>query len=99
MTLTVRLNSELGKQFAVAVCREGKTKSEVVTQLLTQLLTQYVAAREPKSAYQVAVEIGLIDNPVVGTPPDLARNHRKYIVAALKAKHKRGCACLSMPGR
>ena len=85
MTLTVRLNPELEKQFAVAVRREGKTKSAV----MTQLLTQYVAAREPKSAYQVAVEIGLIDNPVVGTPPDLARNHRKYVVAALKAKHKR----------
>ena len=85
MTLTVRLNPELEKQFAVAVRCEGKTKSEVVT----QLLTQYVAAHEPKSAYQVAVEIGLIDNPVVGTPPDLARNHRKYVVAALKAKHKR----------
>ena len=85
MTLTVRLNPELEKQFAVAVRREGKTKSAV----MTQLLTQYVVEREPKSAYQVAVEIGLIDNPVVGTPPDLARNHRKYVVAALKAKHKR----------
>ena len=85
MTLTVRLNPELEKQFAVAVRREGKTKSAV----MTQLLTQYVVEREPKSAYQVAVEIGLIDNPVEGTPPDLARNHRKYVVAALKAKHKR----------
>lgn len=81
MTLTVRLNPELEKQFTAAVRRERSTKSEVVT----QLLTQYLVAREPKSAYEIAQEIGIVGS-VSGTPPDLARNSRQYLQAALKAK-------------
>ncbi len=85
MTLTVRLNPELEKRFDSTVRRQRRTKSEVVT----QLLTQYVEAREPKSAYEVALEIGVFDAPVENTPPDLARNHKKYLLAALKKKHQR----------
>lgn len=84
MTLTVRLNPDLEKQFSETVRRERSTKSAVVT----QLLTQYVVAREPKSAYDLAQEIGIIGS-VSGTPPDLARNSRKYLQAALKAKVRR----------
>ena len=84
MTLTVRLNPDLEKQFTETVRRERSTKSEVVT----QLLTQYVVAREPKSAYDLAQEIGIIGS-VSGTPPDLARNSRKYLQAALKARARR----------
>ena len=84
MTLTVRLNPDLEKQFTETVRRERSTKSEVVT----QLLTQYVLAREPKSAYDLAQEIGIIGS-VGGTPPDLARNSRKYLQAALKARARR----------
>lgn len=85
MTLTVRLNPDLEKQFNAAVRRERRSKSEVVT----QLLAQYVEARAPKSAYDIAVEVGAFDKPWEKTPPDLAANARKYLVAALKAKHKR----------
>ncbi len=85
MTLTVRLDPELEKRFNATVRRQRSTKSEVVT----QLLVNYVAAREPKSAYEVAVEVGAFDEPFEKTPPDLAANARKYLVAALKAKHKR----------
>ena len=85
MTLTVRLNPDLEKQFNAVVRRERRSKSEVVT----QLLSQYVEARAPKSAYDIAVEVGAFDKPWEKTPPDLAANARKYLVAALKAKHKR----------
>lgn len=85
MTLTVRLDTDLEKRFTSTVRRQRRSKSEVVT----ELLTQYLEAREPKSAYQVAQELGVFDQPVVETPPDLARNHKKYYLAALQKKHRR----------
>lgn len=84
MTLTVRLDPDLEKRFTAAVRRQKRTKSEVVT----QLLTRYVEAREPKSAYELAVEMGIVGS-VGDTPPDLATNSRKYLQAALRAKAKR----------
>ena len=84
MTLTVRLDPDLEKKFNAAVRRQRRTKSEVVT----QLLTRYVETREPKSAYEIAEELGIVGS-VHDTPPDLATNSRKYLQAALKAKHRR----------
>ena len=85
MTLTVRLDTALEQRFTATVRRQRRTKSEVVT----QLLTQYLEAREPKSVYQVALDLGVFDEPTVDTPPDLARNHKKYYLAALQKKHRR----------
>lgn len=85
MTLTVRLDPDLERRFSVAVQRQRRTKSEVVT----QLLVSYVEAREPKSAYEVAEEVGAFEGGPEHTPPDLARNAKKYLKAALKAKHNR----------
>ena len=85
MTLTVRLDPDLENRFNQLVREQRRTKSEVVT----ELLTNYVKAREPKSAYEVAVELGVFNLPATKAPRDLARNHKKYLAAALAAKHKR----------
>ena len=85
MTLSVRLDPELEKRFNEAVRRQRSTKTEVVT----QLLINYVEACEPKSAYEIAEEVGAFRVSFEKTSPDLATNARKYLVAALKAKHRR----------
>lgn len=61
-----------------------RAKSKVVA----QTLTEPVAARKARSAYEVALEVGVFDAPVEKTPSDLARNHKKLLTAALKAKHR-----------
>ncbi len=85
MTLTVRLDPDLENRFNQLVREQRRTKSEVVT----ELLTRYVNAREPKTAYEVALEVGVFDLPMTDAPRDLARNHKKYLAAALAAKHRR----------
>ena len=85
MTLTVRLDPLLEERFTSLVRRQRRSKSEVVS----ELLTRYVEAREPKSAYEVALDVGVFDAPAAPAPRDLARNHKKYLAAALAAKHKR----------
>lgn len=85
MTLTVRLDPVLENRFHQLVREQRRTKSEVVT----ELLTRYVEAHEPKSAYQVALELGVFDLPGTDAPRDLARNHKKALAAALAAKQKR----------
>ncbi len=59
MRLTVRLDPQLEDRFNQLVREERRTKSEVVT----ELLTRYVEARAPKSAYEVALEVGVFDLP------------------------------------
>ena len=85
MTLTVRLDPDLEARFNRIVREQRRTKSEVVI----ELLTRYVEACEPKSAYEVALEVGAFDLPATDAPRDLARNHKKYLAAALAAKHRR----------
>ena len=85
MKLTVRLDPKLEKRFNATVRQQRITKTEV----MTQLLVNYVAAREPQSAHEIAEEVGAFAEPFEKTPPDLAINVRNYLVAALKAKHKR----------
>lgn len=85
MTLTVRLDPDLEDRFNQIVREQRRSKSEVVT----ELLTNYVEAREPSTAYEVALELGVFDLPATKAPRDLARNHKKYLAAALAAKHKR----------
>ena len=85
MTLTVRLDPKLEDRFNQLVREQRRTKSEVVT----ELLTRYVEAREPRTAYEVALDVGVFDLPATDAPRDLARNHKKYLAAALAAKHRR----------
>ena len=85
MTLTVRLDPDLEDRFNQLVREQRRTKSEVVT----ELLTRYVEAREPRTAYEVALDVGVFDMPPTDAPRDLARDHKKYLAAALAAKHKR----------
>jgi metal-responsive CopG/Arc/MetJ family transcriptional regulator len=85
MTLTVRLDPDLEKRFNHLVREQGRTKSEVVI----ELLTRYVESRESKSAYEVALEVGVFDLPATESPRYTARNHKKHLAAALTAKHRR----------
>ena len=85
MTLTVRLDPDLEERFTQLVREQRRTKSEVVT----ELLTRYVEACAPKTAYEVALDIGVFDLPATDAPRDLARKHKKYLAAALAAKHRR----------
>ena len=85
MTLTVRLDPDLENRFNRIVREQRRTKSEVVT----ELLTRYVESGESKSAYEVALEVGAFDLLATDAPRDLARNHKKYLAAALAAKHRR----------
>ena len=61
-----------------------RAKSKVVT----HTLAEPVAARKATSAYEAALEVGVFDAPKEKTPSDLARNHEKHIIAALKTKHR-----------
>ena len=85
MTLTVRLDPELEDRFNDLVRKQRRTKSEVVS----ELLTRYVDERRPRSAYEVAVDLGVFEVPIEEMPTDLARNHKNYLAAALAAKHRR----------
>lgn len=85
MALIVRLDPILENRFRQLVREERRTMPEVVT----DLLTRYVEAHEPKSAYQVALKVGVFDLPGTDAPRALARNHKKALAAALAAKHRR----------
>lgn len=85
MTLTVRLDPVLENRFNQLVREQRRTKSEVVT----ELLTRYVEAHEPKSAYAVALEVGVFDLSATDASRNLARNHKKTLAAALAVKHRR----------
>ena len=85
MTLTVRLDPNLEDRFTQLVREQRRTKSEVVA----ELLRLYVEARAPKTAYELALDVGVFDLPAMAAPRDLARNHKKYLAAARTAKHRR----------
>lgn len=85
MTLTVRLDPALEEKFSEIVRAEKRTKSEVVT----DLLQRYVEAREARPAYEIALDAGVFELAAAKAPRDLARNHKGYLAAALKAKHRR----------
>ena len=74
MTLTVRLDPDLEREFE-ATCRiKRTTKSAVVT----DLIRGYVRAKAPaKSPYELAEEMGLIG--CVESAPAAGRDHSRYI--------------------
>lgn len=82
MTLTVKLPEELERDFEIHCKLRRLTKSEVVT----KLLAQYLALQAPrKTPHQIAKEVGLLEG--FDGPPDLAKNRKRYLKAALRAKY------------
>jgi hypothetical protein len=84
MTLTVKLPTDLEREFEIHCKLHRLTKSEVVT----KLLTQYLALQAPKKTpHQIAKEVGLLKG--FEGPPDLATNRKRYLREALRAKQSR----------
>ena len=74
MTLTVRLDPDLEREFA-AVCRlKRTTKSAVVTDLVRGYVQAKAAGRSP---FELAEEMGLVG--CVDTAPAAGRNHSRFI--------------------
>lgn len=84
MNLTIRLDQALERQFEAICKRQRKTKSEVVR----ALVRDYVAHHPQRSAYEVAVELGII-GCVKGGPRNLAQDAKQYVGKAIRAKHFR----------
>lgn len=82
MTLTVRLDPELEEALERHCKETGATKSRVITKVLRDHLDRQ---KRTKSAYEIADEMGVI-GCVKGGPTDMARNAKKYLRRALRAK-------------
>ena len=80
MTLTVRLNPDLEREFA-AMCRvKGATKSTVIT----ELIRSYVHAKAPTmSPFALAQAMGLAGCQV--SAPAAGRDHSRYLRAKLRS--------------
>lgn len=79
MTLTVRLDPELEREFAAACRIKRTTKSAAVT----ELIRGYVQAKSPtKSPFELAEEMGLIG--CVERAPAAAREHSRYLKEKLR---------------
>ncbi len=84
MTLTVRLDPALEREFAQA-CRLGRTsKSAVVTALIRAYLRDQAPA---KSAFELADEMGLVGCQECA--PAAARDHSRYLKARLRERRAR----------
>lgn len=84
MTLTVKLPTELEREFEIHCKRRRLTKSEVVT----KLLAQYLALEAPKKTpHQLAEELGLVGG--FSGPRDLSSNARRYLRKRLHEKRNR----------
>ena len=84
MTLTVRLDPDLEKQFENACRRQRATKSTVVT----DLVRAYVTRQHGPSSYEVAMKLGVVGSDATG-PRDAAAKAKKYLRRAIGAKHPR----------
>ena len=74
MTLTVRLDPELEREFAAACQLKRTTKSAVVT----ELIRNYVQAKAPvKSPFELAEEMGLVG--CIESAPAAGRDHSRFI--------------------
>lgn len=81
MTLTVRLNPDIEREFAAACRLQRTSKSAVVT----ELIRGYVHAKTPpKSPYALAEEMGLIGS--MAHAPTAARDHSQFLKAKLRGK-------------
>ncbi|MGH8727210.1 MAG: ribbon-helix-helix protein, CopG family [Burkholderiales bacterium] len=86
MTLTVRLDPELEKALQRHCEKTGATKSRVITKLLRDHLDRQ---KQTKSAYEIAEELGIIGCDKSPGPTDMARNAKRYLAEAIRAKHSR----------
>ncbi len=77
--ITVRLPKELNKALDAAARRSGRRRSEVIRLSLAAFLTPAPAGRV-QSIDRVRGLIGSLESEI----PDLAENHRKYILESLK---------------
>jgi hypothetical protein len=81
MTLTVRLDEELEREFA-AVCRLNRTAKSSVVQ---RLIRDYVRGEAPaKTPYELAVELGLVGS--VARAPAAGREHSRYLKEKVQGK-------------
>lgn len=84
MTLTVRLDPGLEKEFAAA-CRLKRTSKSAA---VTELIRAYVRAQSPaKSAFELAEEMGLVG--CVASAPAAGRDHSRYLKSKLRAGRAR----------
>ena len=76
MTLTVRLDPDVEREFAAA-CRLHRTSKSAV---VTELIRGYVSTKTPtKSPYALAEEMGLVG--CIESAPASAREHSRYLKA------------------
>ena len=84
MTLTVRLDPAIEREFA-ATCRLRRTTKSAV---VSELIRGYVNAKTPaKSAYELAEEMGLVG--CMEHAPAAGRDHSGFLKARLRSKAKR----------
>ena len=77
--ITVRLPKELNQALDAAARRSGRRRSEVIRLSLVAYLTPGPAGRG-QSIDRIRGLIGSLESEI----PDLAENHRKYILESLK---------------
>lgn len=81
MTLTVRLDPELEREFAAACKMKRASKSAVVT----ELIRSYVQSKTPaKSPFELAEAMGLVG--CVDSAPATGREHSRYLRDKLRSK-------------
>ena len=81
MTLTVRLDPEIEREFA-ATCRLGRTTKSAV---VSELIRDYVRAKAPaKSPFELAEEMQLIG--CMELAPATGRDHSSYLKSKLRSK-------------
>jgi hypothetical protein len=83
VTLTVKLDPDLEKQFESACRSQRATKSTVVTDLVRAYVT-----RQGPSSYETAMKFGVVGSDATG-PRDAAAKAKKYLRRATGAKHHR----------
>lgn len=77
--LTIRLSEELNRALEAASNRLQRRRSEIVRLALSQFL-ELEPHREETPAARVRHLIGSLDTGI----PDLAENHRSYVLESLK---------------
>jgi len=83
MTLTVRLDPELEREFDAACRLARTTKSAIVS----DLIRGYVQASTPaKSAFELAEDMGLVG--CVEQAPAAGRDHSRFIRDKLSGAHR-----------
>jgi predicted transcriptional regulator len=81
MTLTVRLDPELEREFAALCGLKRATKSAIVS----ELIRTYLQAQAPRqSAFELAEAMGLVG--VQERAPAAGRDHSRYIKGKLRQR-------------